>query len=283
MYTLSVQNKYGEQLELTNNESYVISEIDGLDPPEAVINSTRNVNADGSIFNNSYLTNRQIIITLAINQPAETNRINLYKYIKNKYPIRIYYENDTRKVYIDGYVKNFEINFFGIKQIAQITIICVNPYFLADSENETELSEVEALFEFPFETPEPIPFSEVGEDVQFVVMNNGDVETGAVFEIHVQGGSVTNPMIYNVETNEFIGFNMTLNAGDSLVINTKTKEKSAMYYPVNAAGQSALGHMMFNSTWLQLVSGANYFGISANSNTDRITVTVTSTDKFEGV
>ena len=283
MYTLSVQNKYGEQLELTNNESYVISEIDGLDPPEAVINSTRNVNADGSIFNNSYLTNRQIIITLAINQPAETNRINLYKYIKNKYPIRIYYENDTRKVYIDGFVKNFDINFFGIKQIAQITIICVNPYFLADSENETELSEVEALFEFPFETPEPIPFSEVGEDVHFVVMNNGDVETGAVFELHVRGGSVTNPMIYNVETNEFIGFNMTLNAGDSLVINTNTKEKSAMYYPVNAAGQSALGHMMFNSTWLQLVSGANYFGISANSNTDRITVTVTSTDKYEGV
>ena len=114
-------------------------------------------------------------------------------------------------------------------------------------------------------------------------MNNGDVETGAVFELHVRGGSVTNPMIYNVETNEFIGFNMTLNAGDSLVINTNTKEKSAMYYPVNAAGQSALGHMMFNSTWLQLVSGANYFGISANSNTDRITVTVTSTDKYEGV
>ena len=283
MYTLTVQNKYGAQLELTNNDAYVISEIDGLDPPEAVINSTKNVNADGSIFNNSYLTNRQIIITLAINQPAETNRINLYTYIKNKYPIRLYYENDTRKVYIDGFVKNFEINFFGIKQIAQITIICPNPYFLADAENESELSEVEALFEFPFETPDPIPFSEVGEDVQFVVMNNGDVESGAIFEIHVRGGSVTNPMIYNVETNEFIGFNMTLNAGDSLVVNTNAKEKSAMYYPVNAAGQSALGSMMFNSTWLQLVSGANYFGISANSHADRITVTVTSTDRYEGV
>ena len=77
MYTLIAQNKYGEQLELTRNEAYVIESIEGLDPPDAVINTTRNANTDGSVFNSSYVDNRQITITMAINGPAEANRINL--------------------------------------------------------------------------------------------------------------------------------------------------------------------------------------------------------------
>ena len=84
MFTLIAENKYGEQLELTHSEAYVITNIDGIDPPEAVINSTRNAGADGSVFNSAYVDNRVITITLAINAPAELNRINLYKYFKSK-------------------------------------------------------------------------------------------------------------------------------------------------------------------------------------------------------
>lgn len=283
MYDLTVQNIYGEQLKLTDSDSYVISEIDGLEPPEAVINFTRNVNSDGSIFNNSYLSNRQIIITLAINHPAETNRINLYNYFKNKYPLRLYYSNDTRQVYIDGYCKKNDIQFFGKKQIAQITILCLSPYFLTDSENETDLSNIESFFEFPFEIEDSIEFSEVGEDIEFEVMNNGDVDTGAVFEFHAKGGAVTNPEIYNIDTNEYIKFNLTMSEGDTLVVNTNTKEKGATYYPANASPQSAIGYMAYGSTWLQLKSGASYFGLTASSHSEYLTVKVTVSDKYEGV
>ena len=283
MYNLIVQNKYGEQLELTNNDAYVITEIVGLDPPEAVINNTRNVNADGSIFNNSYLSNRQIIITIAINQPAETNRINLYTYFKNKEPLRLYYSNDTRNVYVDGYCQKNEIPFFAKKQIAQITILCLNPYFLADSKNETMLSNIEPLFEFPFETPVPIPFSEQGEDVVLEVRNNGDVDTGAVFEIHADGANVVNPMIINADTNEFFGLTMTLYDGATVVVNTSSKEKSAVYYPAHSSSQSAIGLMTYGSSWLQLRSGVNRFQLSATSNKNYLTALVTVTDRFEGV
>lgn len=40
MFTLIAENKYGQQLELTHNDAYVITNIDGLDPPDAVINTT---------------------------------------------------------------------------------------------------------------------------------------------------------------------------------------------------------------------------------------------------
>ena len=154
MYTLIAQNKYGEQLELTHNEAYVITDIDGIDPPDAVINTTRNANADGSIYNSSYVDNRTITITLAINGPAEANRIQLYQFFKAKYPVRLYYKNATRDVYIDGFVQNIPINFFNKKQIAQITIICPNPFFNGVSDSITEFGTVEGLFEFPFNIEE---------------------------------------------------------------------------------------------------------------------------------
>ena len=80
MYDFKVQNKYGDILELTHNPAYVITSIDGINPPDAVINTTRNANADGSVFNSSYIDNRVITVTMAVNSPAEENRIRLYKF-----------------------------------------------------------------------------------------------------------------------------------------------------------------------------------------------------------
>ena len=112
MYKFTVENKYGEQMELTNNHRYTITEIDGLYPPDAVINTTKNANMDGSVFNSSSVSNRAITITLSINSPAEANRLLLYRYFKTKYPVRIYYKNGERDVYIDGYVSKMTVAYF---------------------------------------------------------------------------------------------------------------------------------------------------------------------------
>lgn len=180
MYTLIAQNKYEEQLELTHNEAYVITSIDGIDPPDAVINTTRNANADGSVYNSAYVDNRTITITLAINAPAETNRINLYRFFKAKYPVRLYYQNGSRNVYIDGYVQNIQIEFFNKKQIAQITILCPNPFFNGVEDSITEFGTVESLFTFPFHIEEsanllPYPYDNTSKSADGIDWtDNGD-------------------------------------------------------------------------------------------------------------
>ena len=45
MFTLKAENTYGQRIELTHNEAYVIENVIGLDPPESVINTTRNASA----------------------------------------------------------------------------------------------------------------------------------------------------------------------------------------------------------------------------------------------
>ena len=281
MYTLIAQNKYGQKLELTHNEAYVIESIEGLDPPDAIINTTRNANADGSVFNSSYVDNRQIIITLAVNSPAEENRINLYRYFKNKYPVTLYYKNETRNVYINGYCKNIQIALFELKQIAQITIICPEPYFNGSENEIVNFSSVQPLFEFPFEIEEPIPFSEIILDQEKSILNSGDVETGV--EIYLRArGPLTNPTIYNVDTNEFFKLTISMVRGDEIYINTKKKQKTVLMTHEGVT-TNIIGNLASGSTWFQLNPGDNLFMTTAQINPENLDAYCVITDQFEGV
>ena len=110
MYTLIAENQYGQQVELTHNDAYSIKSVLGLDPPDGIINTTRNAGMDGSVYNSSYMDNRTITITLAINYPAEINRINLYKYFKIKFPVTLRYKNGSRDVWIQGFQSNYKLH-----------------------------------------------------------------------------------------------------------------------------------------------------------------------------
>ena len=281
MFELKVENKYGQILDFTNNGNYTISSIDGLEPPDGIINTTRSAGDDGSIYNSSYVDNRVITITLAINQPTEINRINLYKYFKTKYPVRVYYSNDTRNVFIDGYVQTMPIGFFDKKQIAQITIFCPKPYFRGIEDELINFSNVEALFEFPFEIEEPIPFSELSADQEKNIINYGDVETGALIVMKARG-ALLNPSFYNVETNQYFSLNISLEQGDEIQINTIKKEKS-VYLISNGVKTNIVGNIKNGSTWFQFKPGDNLFITTADSSPENLETYVVISDQFEGV
>ena len=282
MFTLIVQNKYGERLELTHNNSYTISNIDGIDPPEATINTTRNANYDGAVYNSSFMNERQITITLAINKPAEMNRINLYRYFKSKMPVRLFYKNHTRDVYIDGYVKSIQIGFFDKKQIAQIVVHCPKPHFNGSTPDIQEFSSVNPLFEFPFAIEEEgIPFSEIALAEEKSIINHGDLETGVMIVIHALG-AIKNPKIYNVETLEHMFFNVELDAGDDIYINTIQGEKSITLVK-SGVRSNGIGCLDVSSSWFQMTPGDNVFTVDATEGLEYLLATFTMIDQFEGV
>lgn len=282
MFKLKVENKYGEVLELSQNPNYVIKLIDGIDPPDAVINTARNANADGSVFNSAYVDNRTITITLAINQPTEANRIALYRYFKSKYPVTLYYENDSRNVKISGYVQQVPVQYFAKKELFQATILCVNPYFEGAEQETTMIDSAEALFEFPFEIEAPIAFSEQNEIHEEVVINNGDIETGALFILHAKG-TVVNPSIVNMDTNEVFAFNVTLSMGDEIRLNTVVKQKSVLLYKANGTVQNLIGSVYAGASWFQLRPSGNVFSILATSGLSNLDAAIYSSDKYQGV
>ena len=282
MYTLIAQNKYGESLELTHNQKYTISNIDGLYPPEGVINTANTAGMDGSVYNSSYLDDRSITITLAINAPAEENRLNLYRYFKTKYPVRLYYRNGARDVYIDGHVSKFTIEYFEKKQIAQIEIKCPMSLFRSTTETLTDFSSLENMFAFPFAIEESgIPFSESILGQQKSIINGGDVETGIVIRLHAIG-IVLNPKIYNVDTGEYMILNLEMQPGDEITINTRKKEKSIRLIS-DGVESNVVGTLSAGSTWFNLVPGDNVFTYEVDEFSENLQCEFIICNQYEGV
>lgn len=283
MYTLIAQNQYGEQMELTHNPAYSIIEIDGLDPPDAAINTARNAGYDGSVFNSAYMKNRTITITMAINSPAEANRIALYRYFKSKIPVRLYYRNGQRNVYIDGYVQSMPVSFFARKQTVQIVILCPRPHFNGVTVQEQGFYTVESLFEFEFsiEEDDPIAFSEIILGVEKSIVNAGDLETGVLIQIEA-AGVVDTPKIYDVDTSEYMIFDLQMAEGDLITINTRQGEKSVKMLH-NGVTTNIIGQMRQGSSWFTLKPGDNLFTVAADDQGENMVVTFNVIDQYEGV
>lgn len=282
MYTLIAENKYGEQLEITNNPRYVITDIDGLYPPEGVINTTQVANMDGSVFNSSRINDRVITITMAINGPAEANRLLLYRYFKTKYPVRLYYENGVRDVYIDGYVSKFLVEYFEKKQTAQIEISCPMTLFRAVKESVTEFANIENMFVFPFAIEAAgIPFSEIALGEQKTIINGGDVETGVVIHLNALG-TVLNPKIYNADTGDRMTLSIEMRAGDEITINTRKKEKSITLLR-DGVQTNIVGKLDAGSTWFNLIPGDNIFTYEADEFPEHLQCIFIINNQFEGV
>ena len=185
MYTAKIQNKNGNILVLTQKEQvYQLQSIEGLNPPHGTVNTTVIVGMDGALYNSAKLETREIVITLKINGDAEQNRLALYSYFRTKEWCRFFYTNESRNVYIDGYVTNVECSLFEQEEIAQITILCPAPYFSDLTEIVDDISSTVSLFTFPFSINQdgPIPISELIENREANVINSSETEVGITIE-----------------------------------------------------------------------------------------------------
>ena len=282
MYTLTIENHKGEQLQLTQNPNYSITSVEGLPPPTANINTAVNANFDGSTYRSSRLNERNIVIMLAIEGDAEANRINLYQYIKAKKQCTLYYQNGSRNVSTVGYVESLEIAIFGEKETAQISIICPRPYFADVVQTILDMSATSAMFEFPFAIEEEgIEFSTLAVATESIVQNLGDVETGAVIVFHATG-TASNPVIYNLDTAEFFKVNINMSVGDLLVISTIKGEKTVTAI-LSGIEWNYINSMVQGSSWIQFESGANTMLYNADSHPENLECMISFSNLYEGV
>ena len=276
MFTLIAENQYGEQLELTNNPAYSVINIDGLNPPDAIINSLQRAGHDGSVFNTAFVDNRQIIIDIAINGPACGNRNELFRFFRTARRTRLIYHNDLHDVYIDGWCQNAPVQYFGQKQVFQATLICPDPFWHGLTEVVGQTDGVEALFE-----EAGIPFSEYVSGGGAFIWNPGNVESGIIVEI-TASGAVTNPLVYHVNTDTFFKVTTSLQSGDKLIIDTITDEKSVKRIR-SGSTTNLIASRAIGSTWLQADPGMNEFTLKADSGVANMTATIRFTTNIEGV
>lgn len=280
--SVKLENEFGDSIELIGNPYYKVTNIEGLNPAAATINTSSNGIYDGSRFDSSKVNNRNIVITLVVEDPVETNRIALYNYVKPKRYIRFYYKNDIRDVYIDGRVETCEVNPFSQKTTVQISIICPQPYFYDVNTDIISFSGTINLFEFPFSIPvEGVPFSEILTNQMKSVSNIGDIETGLIFEIEATG-NIVEPTIYNIDTLERMTLNEELLAGDKLTIDTRNRNKS-IKLERDGITTNLINKMSRDSTWLNVAMGVNTFTYKTVYGDENTNLTLYYTNLFQGV
>ena len=281
LYTLIIENEKGEQLKLTDNPNYDVLSVEGTNPPKADINTVTVSGSDGSRFNSSRLSERNLVITLNIRPPTEENRIYLYKYFRVKHTVRIYYRIENRNAYIDGYVESFENNPFTPLQQPQISVICPEPYWKELDELIVNFSNTINLFSFPFSIEsQGIEFSRI-EHFSQTIINTGDVATGGIIRFYATA-QVSKPVFHNYTNDTFFGLDMDLYEGDSVIINTQKGEKSLTLLR-GGMTLNILSERSENSSWIVFEAGENQIGYTADEGADYLDINVEIVRKYEGM
>lgn len=283
MPVFSIENEFNNKIELTHNENkWQLLSVTGLSSPPAAISSSIIPTFDGERYNSSRLQARNIVILLVINGNAEENRMALNKVILPKRFIKFYYENNAHKYFINGVVESFEYDVFENKIKAQISIICMDPYF-KDEEDTTEiLTSIINLFEFPFSIPEEgIALGEITQNKNGEITNSGTIPTGCKLIIEASG-EIINPYIENITTGEKIKINRTIKKNDIIKINTNKGNKYIYLYSGNEI-INIINDLSEDSQWLTITPGTNIFIYGSDSGTNNMQAKISYKNLYGGV
>jgi len=284
MFKLVLENKIGDQLQFGAGSPFTITDIQGLNPPDATINTSQIALIDGSKYNSAKVNPRQINLAFAIEYSAAYNRIQMYKVLKAKQWIRFMYTGDQRDVYIDGYIQSIDIAYFEMKQIVTVSILCPAPFFKEAQIIVNELKNIISAFHFPFaSTASPqLVMGYYSNDAGITIENTGDLECGLIIELYARS-AVSNPKIFNYITQDFIGVNYSMQTGDLITIDTRKGEKTATLLR-GGVETNIFNYVMKNSTWLQLEAHGSTFVYEVTSGVlGDLLVTFKHSNLYEGV
>lgn len=300
---ITVTNELGEalRLDLARPElsGFAVTSITGLGPGTATINTTELATTDGSLFNSARSLARNIVISIKYlwNNSIEDARQKSYKYFPLKKRISLLVETDNRKAEVVGYVESNEPTIFSKSEGSDISIICPDPFFYDKVDtgvNETVLSGIESLFEFPFSneslTENLLEVSAIKISTTGVVVYNGDSEIGVNITMHAIG-EASGIAIYNTDTREVMRIDTDkiaaftgsgIGNGDDILIST-IKGSKYIHLLRNGVVTNILNCLDRTSDWLHLNRGDNVFVYTAESGVNNLYLTIENRVIYEGV
>lgn len=262
-------------IDFSTDRNFCLYKIDGLDPPPATLNFSTIANVDGKIYNSGRINERNLVLYVKIFPDIETNRNILYRHFPIGQKVRIFYRNDLHNVYIDGYVESFECDFFTNNEIAQISIICNDPYFRSVEKSTTIISIVHNYFEFPFSIPvdDPIVISNRNYYVEEIV-NSGTIQTGMIVEFEAIGDNVLNPWLENKTTGQKMVVNAEIDTGEKIIVNTNKHNLSVTKVFTDGRRENILNAMGDGFQWVRLAAGENRISVGSDQNPESLVVSV---------
>ena len=104
-FSLILENESGDKIDMTTTANrYMITSIEGLNPPAGTVSTSTYAGMNGSYLNNASIEKRNLVISFAMRGThIETRRHDLYRVVKPSRYIKVYYKTSGIDVYTEGY------------------------------------------------------------------------------------------------------------------------------------------------------------------------------------
>lgn len=286
-------NSRGESLELGINSIYhcnISKDVDGIAGVTNVIYSTNSMGQHGDTYIGQRIEARDIDILGHINTRDKAQALELRRQmLKILNP-----ELDGTLTYeYGGFKRVINCRAHGEPKLERKSVLiefniqleCLNPFWRENDEEKEDIASWVAAWEFPCEIEQDndksMIFGYRAESVIVDCYNEGDVSTGMRIRFTALG-TVTNPILLNVDTEEFIQLNITMQTGDVIEVNTKYGSKGAK---LTRDGEETdyFRYVDVDSTFMQLAIGDNNFRYDAASGINSLEVAIFYNKEYLGV
>lgn len=284
------ENDTGQRVEIAYSFPFFFQQLIGADGTNAVISKTKGVGQDGTTIEDVSLSDRPMQILGVIKgyskEEIAKDRTKLLQVFNPKIKGWLQYEYGDVKCKIRCQVENapkFTKKFTGyMYQDFLIDLICPNPYWQDLNSSKVGIAYWRGTLEFPLElTEEGIELGIREPSLIVNVDNPGDVECGMTLEFKAIS-TVINPIIINVNTQELIKLNRTMESGEVITVNTHFGNKR-VESKLNGITSNSFNYLELESTFMQLDVGDNLFRYDAEENINNLEVNIYYSPQYLGV
>lgn len=282
------RNKNNDEMILTESNIKILK-IDGISSLNNEINTTIGVNQSGETYVSDRVDAREIDIKLLIRATE-----NEYSAIKRKLmklfnpalegELILQSVNGDKKIATRVKVSpNFKRTSYIRNKEVEISLIALDPYWKDANETKTEIAVWKGNLSFPLFIPHDTGIMMGYREPSLIVNTNniGDIKTGMRIEFKALG-TVVNPKLVNVETQDFIKINKTLEKDEVIEVTTDFSNKRVIFSK-NGITENAFNYWDLYSTFLQLEIGDNLLRYDAEQGLDNLEVTIYHTSRYLGV
>lgn len=286
-------NERGESIELSTESVYhcnVSKDVDGITGVANVVYSTNSMGQHGDTYVGQRIEARDIDIVGHINtrdkQQAYELRRQMLKVLNPELGGSLSYEYGGFKRVINCRLHGEpKVERKSVLQQFSIPLDCLNPFWREEDEEKEDIASWVAAWEFPCEIEKDNPKSMIygyrAESVIVDCYNEGDVSTGMRVRF-MSLGTVINPIILNVDTEEFIKLNVTMQTGDTIEVITKYGSKGATLIR-DGEKTDYFRYVDVDSTFMQLAIGDNNFRYDAEGGVNLLEVSIFYNKEYLGV
>lgn len=290
---LTYINSRGERLELGVDSVYhcnISKDVEGISGVTSVIYSTNSMGQHGDTYVGQRIEARDIDVVGHINTRDKAQALELRRRM-----LKIFNpELSATLVYeYGGFKRVIDCRAYGEPKILKkevlyefdLQIECLNPFWREEEETKEDIASWVAAWHFPCviekDNTKSMIYGYRAESVIVDCYNEGDVSTGTRIRFTALG-TVSNPILLNVDTEEFIQINATMKTGDVIEINTKYGSKGAKLIR-DGVETDYFRYIDVDSTFMQLAIGDNMFRYDAASGVNSLEVSIFYSKEFLGV